>query len=120
MTDRIDKHKAELQQLALEITTLQTRFEQTPYDPDALDRIETQLEKIEVQLQEAQQEIGAQQQKIDDLKDALEKREALGNELGAAQQELERWQRLQETIPANVLRDFALEIMFKADGQFGK
>ena len=37
-------------------------------------------------------------------------------ELGTAQQELERWQRLQETIPANTLRDFALEIMFKQMG----
>ena len=116
LTDQINAHVAETQRLALEITALQTRFEETPYDPDALARIETQLGEIEVQLQKAQQEIGAQQQKIDDLKDALEKREALGDELGAAQQELERWQRLQETIPANALRDFALEIMFKQMG----
>ncbi|MDE0014987.1 MAG: AAA family ATPase [Candidatus Poribacteria bacterium] len=115
-TDQIDAHKNEMQQLALEIMELQTRFVENPYDPDALGQIETQLGEIEAQLQEAQQEIGAQQQKIDDLKDALEKREALGDELGAAQQELERWQRLQETIPANTLRDFALEIMFRQMG----
>ncbi len=116
LTDQIDAHKTEIQQLALEITELQTRFSENPYDSDALGRIETQLEEIEAQLQEAQQEIGAQQQRIDNLKDALEKREALGDELGAAQQELERWRRLQETIPANALRDFALEIMFKQMG----
>ena len=116
ITDRIDAHKNETQQLALEITELQTRFEETPFDPEALGRIETQLEEIETLLQEAQQEIGAQQQKIKGIKDALEKREALGDELGAAQQELERWQRLQETIPANALRDFALEIMFRQMG----
>ena len=116
LNDQINAHATETQQLALEITDLQARFEETPYEPDALDQIETQLEEIEAQLQEAQQEIGAQQQKIDDLKDALEKREALGSELGASQQELERWQRLQETIPANALRDFALEIMFKQMG----
>ena len=74
------------------------------------------MRKSRLQLQETQQEIGAQQQKIKRLKDALEKREALGDELGAAQQELERWQRLQETIPANALRDFALEIMFRQMG----
>ena len=113
LTDRIDAHKNEVQQLALEITELQTRFQETPYDPDALGRIENQLGEIETQLQEKQQEVGAQQQKIDDLKEALEKREALGDELGAAQKELERWKRLKETIPANDLRDFALEIMFR-------
>ena len=116
LSNRIDAHAADTQQLALEITELQTRFEETPYDPDALGQIETQLEEIEAQLQEAQQEIGAQQQKINDLKDALEKREALGDEMRDAQQELERWQRLKETIPANALRDFALEIMFRQMG----
>ena len=116
LTDQIDMHEDEMQRLALEITELQTRFEETPYDPDALARVETQLREIETQLQETQQEIGAQQQKIDDLKDALEKRKALGDELGAAQQELERWQRLQDIIPQNTLRDFALEIMFKQMG----
>ncbi len=116
LTDQINTHEDEIQRIALEITELQTRFEETPYDPEALGRIETQLGEIEGQLQEAQQEIGAQQQKINDLKVALEKRESLGDELGAAQQELERWQRLQETIPANALRDFALEIMFRQMG----
>ena len=116
LTDQIDAHEDAMQRLALEITELQTRFEENPFDPEALGRIETQLREIETQLQEKQQEIGAQQQKIDDLKDALEKREALGDEQREAQQELERWQRLQETIPANALRDFALEIMFKQMG----
>ena len=116
LTDRIDTHAAETQRLALEITELQTRFEETPYDPEALDRIETQLAETEAHLQEAQQEIGAQQQKIDDLKDALEKREVLASELDKAEQEVTRWQRLQETIPANALRDFALEIMFRQMG----
>ena len=116
LTDRIDAYKNEVQQLALEITELQTRFEESPFDPGALGRIETQLGETETQLLEKQKEIGGQQQKIGDLKDALEKREALGNEIGSVQQELERWQRLQETIPANTLRDFALEIMFKQMG----
>lgn len=116
LTDQIDTHAAEIQRLALEIAELQTRFEETPYDPDALGRIETQLGEIETQLQEKQKEIGAQEERIKGLKDALEKREALGSKLGAAQQALERWQRLQEIIPANTLRDFALEIMFKQMG----
>ncbi|MYB96683.1 AAA family ATPase [Candidatus Poribacteria bacterium] len=116
LNDQINAHATETQQLALEITELQTRFEETPYDPDALEQIETQLGAIGTQLQEKQKEIGGQEERIKGLKDALEKREALGSELGAAQQEVKRWQRLQETIPANTLRDFALEIMFKQMG----
>ena len=116
LTDQIDAHAAETQQLALEITELQTRFKETPYDPDALEQIETQLGAIETQLQGKQQEVGAQQQKIDDLEDALQKREALAGELGKAEQEVARWQRLRETIPQNTLRDFALEIMFRQMG----
>ena len=50
------------------------------------------------------------------MKDALEKREALGDAQREAQQELERWQRLYEVMPRNELRDFALEIMFKQMG----
>ena len=47
---------------------------------------------------------------------ALEKRESLGDEIAAAGAELIRWKNLQDTIPRNELRDFALEIMFKQMG----
>ena len=116
LTERIDTHEDEKQHLALEITELRTRFEETPFDPEALAQIEAQVEEIGEQLQAAQQEVGAQQQKIGDLKDALEKREALGSEISEAEQELNRWKTLQDTIPRNDLRDFALEIMFKQMG----
>ena len=116
LTDQIDAHKNEIQQLALEITELRTRFDETPFDPEALGQLTTQVEEIEAQLQAKQKEVGAQEERIKGLKEALKEREALGDELGAAQQELGRWQHLQETIPANALRDFALEIMFKQMG----
>ena len=116
LTDHIKAHEDEKHQLALEIIQLTTRFEETPFDPEALERIETKAEEIAEQLQVKQQEVGAQQQRIDDLKDALEKREALGGEIAEAEAELMRWKRLQETIPRNDLRDFALEIMFRKMG----
>lgn len=116
LTDQIDDHEDKKQQLEVEIIKLRTRFEETPFDPEVLERIDAQVEAIGEQLQTAQQEVGAQQQKIDDLKNALEKRETLGDKLRKALQELERWQRLQNTIPDNKLRDFALEIMFKQMG----
>ena len=105
-----------MRDLASEIRELSARFDENPLDPDALGCIETQLMEIETQLQEKQKEIGAQGEIIKGLKDALEKRESLGDEQRAAQQELERWQTLQSTIPRNDLRDFALEIMFKQMG----
>ncbi len=116
LTDQIDAYEDEKQQLEIEIATLRTRFEETPFDPEALGRIEVQAAEIGEQLQAAQQEVGAQQQRIDNLKDALEKREALGSEIAAAEVELTRWKRLREIIPANDLRDFALEIMFRQMG----
>ena len=116
LTDQIDAHEVEKHQLALTITELKTRFQETPFDPAALGRIETQAKEIAEQLQMTHQEVGAQQQKIDDLKNALEKRNALGDKIAAAEAELMRWKNLQDTIPANNLRDFALEIMFKQMG----
>ena len=117
LTDQIDAHESEQQQLMLEITELRARFQETPFDPGALGRITAQVKEIEVQLQAKREKIGAQGEIIKGLKDALEKREALGDKLRKALQELERWQRLQNTIPDNKLRDFALEIMFKQMGR---
>lgn len=116
LTDRIDTHEDGMQRLALEFTELQTRFEETPYDPDALEQIETQLLEIETHLQAKREEIGAQGEIIKGLKDALEKREELAGELDVAKQEMERWQQLHGIISKNALRDFALEIMFRQMG----
>ena len=113
LTDQIDTYEDELQRLVLEITALQTRFEETPYNPDALEQIETQLETIETQLQEKQRKIGAQEGIIKGLKDALKKRAALAAQLDNAEQEMERWQQLHGIISKQALRDFALEIMFR-------
>ncbi len=113
---QIDAHEDEKRNLVLEITELKTRFEETPFDPEALARIEMKMKEIQAQLQEKLKGIGTQQKVIDDLKKHLEQREALGEEVAAAQQELERWQRLYEVMPRSELRDFALEIMFKQMG----
>ncbi|MDE0638446.1 MAG: AAA family ATPase [Candidatus Poribacteria bacterium] len=116
LTEKIDAHESEKQQLDVKIVALRTQFEETPFDLEALKLIISQVEEIAAQIEEKQQEIGAQQQIIDNLKDALKKREKLADELQTAKQEMERWQRLQNTISANALRDFALEIIFKQMG----
>ncbi len=113
IAEEISEYTQEKHRLEVDIAELRTRFEETPFDSDALGKIEAQAQEIEAQFQAKQVEIGAQGEIIKGLKNALEKREALGNEMSAAEQELERWKRLQETIPTNALRDFALDIMFK-------
>ena len=95
------------------IVKLRAQFEKTPFDPQVLERITAEAEKIEAQIQEAQRDIWAQERRIADLTDALSKREALDDEIQTAADELDRWSHLQDAIPANDLRDFALDIMFK-------
>ena len=92
---------------------LSPQFEETPFDPQVLGRITAQVEEIKAQVQEVQRDIVAKQIEIAQLTDALSKREALDNEIQTAVDELERWISLQDAIPANDLRDFALDIMFK-------
>ena len=116
LTDQINAYQDEQHQLALIITELKTRFQETPFDPEALTRINTEAEEIGKQLQTKREEVGEQRNEIRNLKDALQRREALGDVHREAQQELERWQRLYEVMPRNELRDFALEIMFKQMG----
>ncbi len=92
---------------------MRSQFEETPFDPQALGRIIAEAKEIEAQIREAQRDIGAQERRIADLTDALSKREALDDKIQTAAAELDRWSHLQDAIPANDLRDFALDIMFK-------
>lgn len=109
----IDDFTQEKHLLEEAIAKLRAQFEETPFDPQVLERITTQAEEIKAQIQETQREIGAQERQIAQLTDALSKREALGDEFQTAFDELQRWSNLQDAIPANDLRDFALDIMFK-------
>ncbi len=117
LTHQIDDYHNEMQQLERTITELKTLFGKTPFDSEALTRIESEAEKTERMLKAAHQKTGGQQEEIKNLKDALEKRQALDNTHRKTQHELDRWQRLDEVIPSNTLRDFALEIMFKQMGK---
>ena len=92
---------------------MRTQFEETPFDLQVLGRITAQVEEIKAQVQEVQRDIVVKQIEIAQLTDALSKREALDDEIQTAADELDRWSHLQDIIPANDLRDFALDIMFK-------
>ena len=109
----IDDFTQEKYLLEEAIAKLWDQFEKTPFDPQVLERITVHVEEINGQIHEMQQKIVRQQIRIEELTDALSKREALDDEIQTAFDELERWGNLQDAIPANDLRDFALDIMFK-------
>ena len=120
LTNQIDTHEDEKQQFALEVTELRTRFEETPFDPEALERIEVQAEEIGTQLQAKQQEIGAQRQKIDDLKKHLKQREALGSEVAAGGSGIDALEKVTEHNSQKRLARFCAGDYVQADGQLSK
>ena len=111
--ERIAAHTEEQRRLEVEIARLGAIFGENPFNPEALGRITAQAKEIGAQIHEAQRDIGAQQREIAQLTDALSQREALDDEIQTASDELDRWSNLQNAMPANDLRDFALDIMFK-------
>ncbi len=113
MSEDIDAYRRELDDLEDKISTLSEQFSEKPFQPETLPKIEAQLDNLNEKLDIKQGKRGEQEKIIKDLKENLEKRNALGTKERDAQRELERWQNLEETIPRNELRDFALEIMFK-------
>ena len=110
---KIDDFTQEKHLLAEKIAELRTQFEETPFDSQILERLTARVKEIDAQIDEVRRDIGAQEKTIADLTDALSKREALDDEIQKSGHELERWSSLQDAIPANDLRDFALDIMFK-------
>ena len=116
ITEKISAYENEKQQLIEVRKELQQHFVDSPYDPEALDNITTKETEIEQLIEDKQQNIGATKQKIEELKTSLKEREDIEEELLAAKNEMERWKTLQDTIPSNTLRDFALEIIFKQMG----
>ncbi len=109
----IKEYNREKHALEVEIAELQTRFEETPFEPQKLEEITARRQEIEQTIETIQKNIGAEEKKIEDFGDALSKREAFTSEIEEAERELNRWDNLQQIIPANDLRDFALDIMFK-------
>ncbi len=112
-SETITAYTEQKQRLEVDIARLRAIFEENPFKPELLETIEAAEQEIGKEHDEKQQEIGVQRTEINRLKDALAQRTVVDTEMQESGQELERWQRLQNTIPANNLRDFALDIMFK-------
>ncbi len=116
MTRKMNAYADENKQITSSINELKKHFVEDEYDPDELDRIAAQETELETLTSEKQQEIGGQQNIIKNLREALKQREEIEGDLNDAKKEMDRWKRLQETIPANTLRGFALEIIFRQMG----
>ncbi len=116
ITEKISEYENQKNQLIEKIEELRLHFEDSPYDDEELNRITNRETEIEHSIEDKQQKIGAHKQKIDELQEALKEREDIEEKHIAAKNEMQRWKTLQETIPQNTLRDFALEIIFKQMG----
>ena len=113
LTDQIDTHKSENQNLMLEITELRARFEEVPFDPEVSERIEIEAEEIESYSQDSQHQIWSKQEEKRRLTDVLSDREALESEVQCAAKELERWGSLKDMIGENKLFNFASTIILE-------
>ena len=111
-TDEIDQYQQDLRTTAKAISDLQTHFDNAPFDPQELERVQAEEQSIDAELQSTNQEIGEVGQRIDELETNFRRREAQEVALKKAKAESERWTRLYKYMPANRLRDFALERMF--------
>ena len=110
--DEIDQYQQERRTTAAEISSLQTHFDDAPFDSEEFERIETEEQTVDAAVQSTDQEIGEVRQQIGELEENFRQREAQGEKWQQAKRESERWARLHNCMPQNSLRDFALERMF--------
>ena len=118
LIDQINAHENQKQQLEVEIAKLKTRFEETPFDLEVLERIEIETEEIESHSQDLQHQIWSKQEEKRRLTDVLSDREALESEVQCAAKELERWGSLKDMIGGNKLFNFASTIILEQVNRF--
>ena len=110
--DELDQYQRDQHTTAEEMATLRAHFADAPFDPQELERIKAEEQSVDAEIQSTAQEIGEVSQRIGELEENFRRREAQGAVLKQTRAESERWERLQNCMPANSLRDFALERMF--------
>jgi exonuclease SbcC len=87
-------------------------FAQTPFNSDDLGHILEREQNLLASIEEKNTLKGGLTGKIKTLNENFTKRQEQEKKLEGARSEMERWQKLAEVIPANSLRDFALQTMF--------
>ena len=115
----MDKKRQALQQYGKDWHTVEENirthsavFAQTPFNPDGLRHILDRERELLASIEEKNTLKGGLTGKIKTLNENFTKRQEQEKNLEEARAEMERWQKLAGVIPANSLRDFALQTMF--------
>ncbi|MBW6519148.1 MAG: AAA family ATPase [ANME-2 cluster archaeon] len=111
--------KQVLQQYGNDVNTVEENiqaheavFAETPFNADDLPHILEEEQKLISFIEEKISNKGKLNTTIAYMTENLEKRQEQEKKMEGTMQEWERWQRLSSVMPANSLRDFALQTMF--------
>ncbi|MCK4937789.1 MAG: hypothetical protein KAR85_04205, partial [Methanosarcinales archaeon] len=115
----LDKNKQILQKYGNEVNTVgenikahEAVFAEKPFNADDLLHILEQEQELITFIEEKNSKKGELNKTIAYLTENLEKRLEQEKKMEGTMQEMERWQKLFSVMPANSLRDFALQTMF--------
>ena len=111
-TEEIDAYRQKRHTAEEEVGSLQQHFADQPFDSQVMERVQETERTVDREIQSTDQEIGQLRQRIGELEENFRRREEQGIALEKAKKESDRWARLQDCMPQNSLRDFALEHMF--------
>ena len=112
--EKISVYKQKWRTNEEEIEKLRPIFADSPFVPELLHDLQAAEQQIDEQIATSNEETGRLQMTIENLGENLRLRKAQEDALEKALQERNRWGNLQNCIPSNSLRDFALERMFDA------
>ncbi|MDF1557079.1 MAG: AAA family ATPase [ANME-2 cluster archaeon] len=115
----LDKNKQVLQQYGNDVNTVEENikaheavFVEKPFNTDDLPHILEREQELITLIEEKNSKKGELNKTIAYLTENLEKRREQEKKMEGTMQEMERWQKLAGVMPANSLRDFALQTMF--------
>jgi exonuclease SbcC len=109
---RLQTYWSERRAVEAEVAKHREVFADRPFDPQEIERVQSQEQEILAEMDEKSQTIGSLREKQKKLAADLERCNAAARVLEKAGYEKKRWERLKECIPDNTLRDFALARMF--------
>ena len=109
---RIAEYIQDLRTVGEEVARLRPNFADRPFDPEIVTRLQEGEGGINEEIESSSQQVWELQANIKKLEEDIQQRNAQKGELEKALQEKNRWANLQNCIPHNSLRDFALERMF--------
>ena len=108
----VEDYRKELHSVEKRIAELEATFKEKPYEPDKLNQIQKELKSVEDAIEGKVDKRGKLREKKDKLQEDLKRRRNLEIKLEDVKKEYDRWMKLKECIPANALRDFALDSVF--------